>query len=175
MDQESPLLSPHQIPWVSPRFPTGLFLPPTYWEQRTEGSFTAHRQLKATTARKRVECSPEVGKSALFLDIPAYPPGALLMAQAVKNPPANARDTRDVGSIPRWGRSSEGGPGNPLQYSCHGNPKDRRAWQVTVCGTAKSWTLLSTQAHAPFRRRARVNVKRWHSKKPTRANHYWTM
>ena len=32
----------------------------------------------------------------------------------VKNPPANARDTRDVGSIPGLGRSPAGGNGNPL-------------------------------------------------------------
>ena len=31
-----------------------------------------------------------------------------------KNPPANAGDARDVGSIPGPGRSLGGGPGNPL-------------------------------------------------------------
>ena len=36
----------------------------------------------------------------------------------VKNPPANAEDTRDVGSIPGSGRASGAGNGNPLQYSC---------------------------------------------------------
>ena len=35
----------------------------------------------------------------------------------VKNMPANEGDTRDVSSIPGLGRSSEGGNGNPLQYS----------------------------------------------------------
>ena len=34
----------------------------------------------------------------------------------VKNPPANAGDARDAGSIPASGRSPEGGNGNPLQY-----------------------------------------------------------
>ena len=38
----------------------------------------------------------------------------------VKNPPANAGDVKDAGSIPGWGRSPGGGHGNPLQYSCHG-------------------------------------------------------
>ena len=42
----------------------------------------------------------------------------------VKNPPANAED---VGSIPGFGRFPRGGNGNPLQYSCLGNPMDRRA------------------------------------------------
>ena len=36
----------------------------------------------------------------------------------VKNLPANAGDTGDVGSIPRLGRSPGGGHGNSLQYSC---------------------------------------------------------
>ena len=33
--------------------------------------------------------------------------------------------------------------GNPLQYSCLGNPMDRGAWQVTAHGVTKSWTRLS--------------------------------
>ena len=41
---------------------------------------------------------------------------------AVKNPPANAGDVRDVGLIPGLGRSPGGGHGNPLQYSCLENP-----------------------------------------------------
>ena len=54
------------------------------------------------------------------------------MALVVKNPPANAGDIRDVGSIPGPGRSPGGGHGNPLQYSCLENPMDREAWQATV-------------------------------------------
>ena len=61
----------------------------------------------------------------------------------VKNLPANARDTKDVGSIPESGRSPGEGNGNPLQYSCLGNPKDRGAWQATLHGAAKSQTRLS--------------------------------
>ena len=36
----------------------------------------------------------------------------------VKNPPVNAGDARDMGSIPGSGRSCGGGHGNPLQYAC---------------------------------------------------------
>ena len=36
----------------------------------------------------------------------------------VKNPPPNAGDTKDVGSIPGWGRSPGEENDNPLQYSC---------------------------------------------------------
>ena len=43
----------------------------------------------------------------------------------VKNPPDNIGDIRDPGSIPELGRSSGGGSGNPLQYSCLENPMDR--------------------------------------------------
>ena len=48
----------------------------------------------------------------------------------VKNMPANARDSGDAGSIPGLERSPEGGNGNPLQYSCLGNPTDRGAWRL---------------------------------------------
>ena len=44
------------------------------------------------------------------------------VALAVKNPPDNAREVRDVGPIPGSGRSPGGGNGNPLQYSCLENP-----------------------------------------------------
>ena len=52
----------------------------------------------------------------------------------VKNPPANAGD---AGLIPGPGRSPREGKGNPLHYSCLGNPMDRRVWQATVLGVTK--------------------------------------
>ena len=54
--------------------------------------------------------------------------------------PANARDKRDVGSIPGSGRSPGEGNGNLLQYSCLENPTDRGAWQAAVHVVAKSRT-----------------------------------
>ena len=81
--------------------------------------------------------------------------GASQAALVVKNPPANARDVRDAGSIPGMGRSgfpcssvgkesacnagdpglmlglrkSPGvGDGSPLQYPCLENPMDRGGW-----------------------------------------------
>ena len=42
----------------------------------------------------------------------------------VKNPPANAGDLRDTGSIPGSGRSPGGGHGNPFQYPCLENPME---------------------------------------------------
>ena len=47
----------------------------------------------------------------------------------VKNPPVNARDLRDAGSIPGSGRSPGEGNGNLLQCSCLENPMERGAWQ----------------------------------------------
>ena len=52
----------------------------------------------------------------------------------VKNPPASAGD---LGSTPGLGRSPAEGNGNPLQYSCPGNPMDRGAWQAAVHGVTK--------------------------------------
>ena len=60
----------------------------------------------------------------------------------VKDPTAKAGDTTDTGSTPWWGRSLGEGNGNSLQYSYLENSMDRRAWQSTVHGVAKSWTRL---------------------------------
>ena len=60
-----------------------------------------------------------------------------LSDSAVKTPPANAGNS---GSIPGSERSPEEGNGNPLQYSCLGNPVDRGAWWATIHGVIKSWT-----------------------------------
>ena len=72
------------------------------------------------------------------------------MVLVVKNPPANAGDTRDTGSIPGLGRSPGRGHGNPLQYSCLKNLMDRGAGRATVYRVIKSWTgleQLSTAQH----------------------------
>ena len=55
----------------------------------------------------------------------------------LKNPPTNAGDIRDRGSIPGSGRFLGVGNGNPVQYSFLRNPMDRAAWQATVHGTTK--------------------------------------
>ena len=60
--------------------------------------------------------------------------GAPQVALVVKNPPANAGDERDVGSMPRLERPPGGGHGNPLQYSCLENPMARGA------GGAGGWS-----------------------------------
>ena len=55
---------------------------------------------------------------------------------------ASVYNAGDQGSIPGLGRSPGEGNGNPLQYSCLGNPMDGGAWQTTIHGVAKSRTRL---------------------------------
>ena len=70
------------------------------------------------------------------------------VARVVNNPPTNAGDGRDVGSIPGSGRSPGEGKGNLLQYSCLENPMDRG-----VCGSLKEsdtneWLSVCPCTHA---------------------------
>ena len=64
--------------------------------------------------------------------------GASQVALMVKNPPANAGDIGDLGSIPGLRRSPGVGLGSPLQCSCLENPMDWGAWWATVHGVTKS-------------------------------------
>ena len=64
-----------------------------------------------------------------------FPYGSL-----IKNLPANAEDARDARLIPGLGRCPGEGNGNPLQYSCLGNPMDRGTWWATVHGVTKNQT-----------------------------------
>ena len=58
-----------------------------------------------------------------------------------------AGHAKSIGSTPVLGRSPGGENGNPLQYSCLGNPMNRGAWQATVHRGTKNWTWLSDGAH----------------------------
>ena len=61
---------------------------------------------------------------------------------AVKNLPANAGDAGEVDLIPGSGRSPGGGNGNPLQYSCLENPRQRNL-VATVHRVTENQTRLS--------------------------------
>ena len=54
--------------------------------------------------------------------------------------PARAEDTRETCSISQLGRYPGEGDGEPLQYSCLGDSKDRGAWQTRVRGVTESQT-----------------------------------
>ena len=75
-------------------------------------------------------------KKAGFAFTCFYPWGSQVVL-VVKNPPANAEDIRNLGSITGSERSPGEGNGNPLEYSCIGNPMGRVAWQVTIHRVAK--------------------------------------
>ena len=96
-----------------------------------------HRRASGLEKLTRQEMAYEV-RAVLFI--------ASLMAQWVKNLPA-MQETGNADSIPGSGRSSRGGNGNPLQYSCLGNPMDRGARQAIVHGVAKNQTQLSTHTY----------------------------
>ena len=77
------------------------------------------------------------------------------LGSVVKDPPANAGG---ASSIPGVEKSLGKRHGNPLQYSCLGNPIDRGAWRPAVHGVAESQTRLSAQQKRILRRRLRVTV-----------------
>ena len=68
----------------------------------------------------------------LYYDLWGFPGSSM-----VKNPPVNAGD---AGLIFALGRSPGEGNGNPLQYSCLGNPMDTGTWQATVHRATKNHT-----------------------------------
>ena len=76
---------------------------------------------------------------------------------------ASACNAGDLGWIPGLGRSPGEGIGNPLQYSCLENLRDRRAWLATVHRVAKSRTWLKwlgTHAHLKsFRQETEFKIK----------------
>ena len=75
----------------------------------------------------------------MYMDLSATFWG-FLGGSVVKSLPAG-----DIGLIPGLGRSSGEGNGNPVQYSCLGNPKDRGDWQATVHGVSRVRHNLMTK------------------------------
>ena len=69
-------------------------------------------------------------------------------SSVVKNLPTNVGDGTDKDSIPWSGRSPAGGNGNPLQYSCLGDPLDRGAWRATVHGVSELYMIEHICKHS---------------------------
>ena len=102
------------------------------------GSYIFHCLMdawRASESEDTQDCQSPATLARLVFISRGFPGGS-----AVKNPPANARDS---GSVSGSGRSPEEGYGNPLQYSCLGNHMDRGAWRATVYGVAKNRTIVS--------------------------------
>ena len=77
-----------------------------------------------------------------------------------KNPPDNAENRGLITGLGR--RSPREGNGNPLQYSCLGNPLDRGAWWATVHRAAKSQTRLRDGACTHMKRnKGLIRVTTW--------------
>ena len=83
--------------------------------------------------REMIEIQTEIEKE---------PTWASQVVPVVKNPLAKAGDIRDLGFIPRSGRSAGGGHGNPLQYAFLENPMKRGVWRAVVHRVAQSWIQL---------------------------------
>ena len=73
-----------------------------------------------------------------------------LVGSVGKGSAFNALDTGDTGLIPESGRPLGEGNGNPLQYSCLGNPMERGAWWATAHGVRKSQTQLKQLSMSPL-------------------------
>ena len=131
------------------------------WEIHILGEFTfifeGKNEERSITIKKVKETTQTKDVKLLSLEFcraphwwHQYTPNSVIFKEkvsggsVVKNPAANAGD---LGWIPGLGRSPGEEDGNPLQYSCLGNPMNREAWQATVHMVTKSWTLLEQQQH----------------------------
>ena len=78
--------------------------------------------------------------------------GRMDTCMEVKNPPANAGDLGDAGSVPGLGRSPGGGHENCSSILAWRipNPMDRGAWQATVHRVTQSLKRLSMAQHGGF-------------------------
>ena len=66
-------------------------------------------------------------------------------SSAGKESTCNVEDTGDTDLISGLGRFPGEGNGNPLQYSCLGNPVDRGTWQASVHGVTRVGHNLVTE------------------------------
>ena len=106
------------------------------WRQETHGEHQAKMEAEVGIMLLQVKellGLPEAERGEEWSDLMGFRGSMVLQScpggSRVKNLPYNAGDES---LIPGLGRSPVTGNGNPLQYSCLGNPKDRGAWEATV-------------------------------------------
>ena len=75
-----------------------------------------------------------------------------------KNLSTSAGDIRNVGLIIESGRSPGGGHGNPLQYSCLGNPMDKGVHGVAELDTTEQ---LNNNSHPYMTTEKTIALTRW--------------
>ena len=99
---------------------------------RRKGHFlrTLQATVRGLQAKKRAQ--PHLLPCTSVNTQPTECLGGAGISHVIKDPPANAGDIRDVGSIPGKEDSPGEGNGNPLQYLCLGNHTDRGAWWAMV-------------------------------------------
>ena len=134
-----PTRLPH--PWDSPGKNTGVGC--HFPLQCMKGKSESEVAQSCPTPSNPMDCSPPGSSIHGILQARGLEWGAIAFSKwqlVVKNPPAKARDSGDVGLIPGLERSPGRGYVNPLQYSCQGNPMDTGAWWATVGGVTKSQT-----------------------------------
>ena len=102
-------------------------------KRKRQSFLDAHKR-----GRSRANCRPLGWRDTQVNTGSCYICWAFQGVIMVKNPPVNAADVRDAGSISGWGRCPGGGHGHPLQYSCLENPMDRCAGRATVHRVAKT-------------------------------------
>ena len=121
-----------KIPWRRESLPTPVFWPGEFHGEvhGITKSLTRMNDFHTHFARKE--------EVLLFFLLGSTIPGAGLPQ---KNPSAMQATMEML--LWSWGRYPGKGNGNPLQYSCLGNPIDRGAWWATVQRVAKNWTGLS--------------------------------
>ena len=121
----------------SPHLPLSNFLSFPFWEPTTDFSGLTRRlpQVWPSHLLGGTCPGPGLGTPTSNLGSQKRPPliGASQVAQWLKNLPAKQEDVR---SVPGLGKSPGEGNGNPLQYSCLENSRDREASRDTAHGVA---------------------------------------
>ena len=111
-----------------------------------DGETSGHNQGTSTSVviaylTKYMLCKSSITRAQIsapaFASPPDYSVTAAFVGLGSKCLLQGLKAAGDLGSIPGSGRSPGEGNGNPLQYSCLGNPMDRGAWWATVHGVAK--------------------------------------